>query len=206
VQDTGHGIGPEVIERIFDPFFTTKEVGEGTGMGLSVVHGIVKSHGGVTSVNSEPGKGATFQVFIPSIESEVKPQIEAFEDVTAENARILFVDDETELVDMVKQLLEHKGYQVESKTSAAEALEVFRARPDEFDLVITDMTMPHMTGEKFAIELMAIRPDIPIILCTGYNEMISAEKAKALGIKEFVMKPIIMREMARTIQKVLDKS
>jgi PAS domain S-box-containing protein len=206
VQDTGHGIEPEVIERIFDPFFTTKEVGEGTGMGLSVVHGIVKSHGGVTSVNSEPGKGATFQVFIPSIESEVKPQIEAFEDVTIENARILFVDDETELVDMVKQLLEHKGYQVESKTSAAAALEVFRARPDEFDLVITDMTMPHMTGEKFAIELMAIRPDIPIILCTGYNEMISAEKAKALGIKEFVMKPIIMREMARTIRKVLDKT
>ena len=206
VQDSGHGIEPEFIERIFDPFFTTKEVGEGTGMGLSVVHGIVKGHEGVTSVKSRPGKGATFQVFLPSIDSEVKPQIEAFEEVTAENERILFVDDETELVDMVKHLLERRGYQVESKTSSVEALEVFRARPDEFDLVITDMTMPHMTGEKFARELMAIRPDIPIILCTGYNEMISEEKAKKLGIREFVMKPIVMREMAKTIRKVLNKN
>ena len=120
--------------------------------------------------------------------------------------KILFVDDETELVDMVKHLLERRGYQVESKTSSVEALEVFRARPDEFDLVITDMTMPHMTGEKFAGELMAIRPDIPIILCTGYNEMISEEKAKKLGIREFVMKPIVMREMAKTIRKVLNKN
>jgi PAS domain S-box-containing protein len=203
VSDTGHGMEPSVLDQIFDPFFTTKQVGEGTGMGLAVVHGIVRSHGGAVTVHSEQGKGATFHVFFPFVEGEVKYETETSKTAPKGNEQILFVDDEEDTVDMIKKLLERLGYQVESLTSSVEALDIFSAQPNRYDLVITDMTMPHMTGETLAKELLAIRPDIPIILCTGFNEMISEDRAKAIGIREFAMKPLRIRDLAKIIEKVL---
>ncbi|MDP3029139.1 MAG: GAF domain-containing protein, partial [Deltaproteobacteria bacterium] len=191
VNDTGHGMDRAVMEQIFHPFFTTKGPGEGTGMGLAVVHGIVKSHGGAITVDSEPGRGATFHVYFPRIERGRAPEAEAAASVPTGSERILFVDDEKALVDMIKQMIESLGYKVAGRTSSIEALEAFRAQPDKFDLVITDQTMPNMTGKMLAKELLRIRPDIPIILCTGYSELITEEKAKAMGIRELVMKPVV---------------
>ncbi|MDP3028951.1 MAG: PAS domain S-box protein, partial [Deltaproteobacteria bacterium] len=205
VSDTGHGMDPAVMERIFDPFFTTKGPGEGTGMGLAVVHGAVKKHGGAITVDSEPGKGTAFHVYFPRMERGGAPEAEAAASVPTGSERILFVDDEKVLVEMVKQMLESLGYRVVDRTSSIEALEAFRAQPDQFDLVITDQTMPNMTGETLARELLRIRPDIPIILCTGYSELITEEKAKAMGIRELLMKPVVRAEMARIIRHVLDQ-
>ena len=205
VSDTGHGMEPEIIERIFDPYFTTKEPDKGSGMGLAVVHGIVKSHGGTMTVESRVGEGTTFHVFFPRLEREVTFKTEVPEHFLMGNERVLFVDDEQAMVDMGKQMLEALGYKVVAKTSSTEALEAFRAHPDKFDIVITDQTMPHITGEMLAKKLMRIRSDIPIILYTGYSEVITEEKAKAMGIREFVMKPIVTRDMAETIRNVLDK-
>jgi PAS domain S-box-containing protein len=205
VSDTGHGMTPDVRERIFDPFFTTKEPGEGTGLGLSVVHGIVKSLGGTITVDSQPGKGSTFQIYLPLAGRELEPEVETEKTVPAGDERILFIDDELVLANMGKQMLERLGYEVVSRTSSIEALELFRAQPDRFDLVITDMTMPNMTGEKLAAEIMNIRPDVPVILCTGFSEVITADKAKAMGIREYVMKPILKRRIAETIRRVLDE-
>jgi PAS domain S-box-containing protein len=204
VSDTGHGIERAIMERIFDPFFTTKRPGEGTGMGLAVVHGIVKSYGGAIVVDSEPGRGSTFDVFFPRIEGKFLPEVDSAAPMPTGNERILFVDDEEDLVDMVQQMLERLGYSVVVKTNSLEALEVFKVQPDQFALVITDQTMPYMAGVDLAKELMRIRPDIPIILCTGFSEVISAEEAKALGIREFVMKPFATRELAETIRRALD--
>jgi len=185
VSDTGHGIDKDVMERIFDPYFTTKEKEKGTGLGLSVVHGIVKSHGGVITVYSEPGKGSTFHVYIPAIQREVVEEKDEIEPLPTGHERVLFIDDEPVLVEIGKQMLE------------------FRIKPDQFDLVITDMTMPQMTGDRLARELMQIRPDIPIIICTGYSERITEGKAKGMGIKAFVMKPLVMRDLANTVRKAL---
>ncbi|MBW1739924.1 MAG: response regulator [Deltaproteobacteria bacterium] len=206
VSDTGCGIDPEVMDRMFDPYFTTKEPGEGTGMGLAVVHGIIKGLGGMITVDSELGKGTTFHVFFPRIESDVIPETEAPAPLSRGTERILFVDDEEAMVKMAKKMLERLGYEAVARTSPVEALEAFRAHPDSFDLVITDQTMSNMTGEMLAKELMAVRPDIPIILCTGFSEVISEEKAKANGIREFIMKPISTRQIAETIQRVLGKN
>ena len=206
VSDTGHGIDPEIIDRIFEPYFTTKGLSEVTGMGLGVVHGIVKRHGGMITVQSKLGKGTTFHVFFPMIQSEVIPKAEVSAPLRTGNERILFVDDEKALVDMVIQMLERLGYKVIARTSSIDALEVFRAQPDKFDLVITDQTMPNMTGAELSKELMRIRPDIPIILCTGYSELITEDKAKSMGIREFVMKPLVARDLAQTIRKVLDRN
>lgn len=205
VSDTGHGMEPEIIERIFDPYFTTKKPDEGTGMGLAVVHGIVKSHGGTITVESKVGEGTTFHIYFPRIERELTSKTEAPEHFLMGNERVLFVDDEQAIVDMGKQMLEALGYKVVAKTSSTEALEAFRAHPDKFDIVITDQAMPHITGEMLAKKLMRIRHDIPIILCTGYSEVITEEKAKAMGIREFVMKPIVTRDIAETIRNVLDE-
>jgi CheY-like chemotaxis protein len=205
VSDTGHGIEKNIIDQIFDPYFTTKEKEVGTGLGLSVVHGIVRSHGGAITVESEVGKGSTFQVLFPAIQSEI---IEAEEDLGAlprGKERILFVDDEEALADSGKRMLERLGYEVVSKVSSREALETFRKQPERFDVVITDMTMPDMTGDKLAKELMNIRFDIPVILCTGYSERITEEMAKEMGINAFIMKPYVMRDFAATIRKVLDE-
>lgn len=206
VSDTGCGIEHAIMERIFDPFFTTKRPGEGTGMGLAVVHGIVKSYGGAILVDSEPGKGSTFNVFLPKIEGDILPEVDSAAPLPTGNEHILFVDDEEDLVDMVQQMLERLGYSVVAMTNSLKALEGFKAQPDQFDLVITDQAMPHMAGVDLAKELMRIRPEIPIILCTGFSEVISAEEAKALGIREFLMKPFATRVLAETTRRVLDST
>jgi len=207
VSDTGHGMNRRVMKRIFDPYFTTKEKGVGTGLGLAVVDGIVKTHGGAITAYSEPEKGATFHVYLPRIEHpEAAVEAEGIEPFPTGHERILFVDDEKVLVDIGKQMLERLGYQVTARTSSTEALEAFRAQPEKFDLVITDQTMPNMTGETLAKELTQIRPDIPVILCTGYSEIPSESKLGASAIRDVVRKPIIVREMANTIRRVLDKS
>jgi len=204
VSDTGQGMESHVMERIFDPYFTTKKPGEGTGLGLAVVHGIVKGHGGSISVESEVGEGTTFQVLLPRIEQTKKmAEIEEPGLIPAGNERILLVDDDESLADTGKEMLEHLGYKVVIRTSSIEALELFRTQFGKFDLVITDQTMPKMTGVGLAKELMQIRPDIPVILCTGFSKMVNEEKTKRIGIKEFVMKPIVIRDLAETIRKVL---
>jgi CheY-like chemotaxis protein len=204
VSDTGQGMTAEVKERIFDPFFTTKETGKGTGMGLSVVHGIVKSHEGAITVKSEPGKGTIFEVFLPVSQNKVKISTDAGTELPTGNEHILLVDDEKTLVDLNRQMLERLGYSVEGLTSSIEALEMFKTRSDEFDLVMTDMTMPNLTGDKLAGELMKIRVDIPVILCTGFSEQISEGQAKELGIREFILKPIVMNRLAEIVRSVLD--
>jgi len=205
VSDTGHGMTPEVLDRIFDPFFTTKKKGEGTGMGLAVVHGIVKSHGGALTVESYPEKGTVFKAFIPAIESEWVPQNESADLMVTGSEHILFVDDEAFQADIAQKMLSRLGYRLTTRTSSTGALELFRQSPQEFDLVITDMTMPHMPGDVLARELIAIRPDIPIIVCTGYSDRIDGEIADRIGIRQLVMKPVVMKEIAQTIRRVLDE-
>jgi CheY-like chemotaxis protein len=204
VSDTGHGIDPKVIHSIFDPYFTTKKKGEGTGMGLSIVHGIVKSLRGEIMVQSDPGTGSTFDVYFPKIKKENLRVLDVDEMLPKGNERILFLDDEPELAALGEQMLDELGYKVDTRTSSAEALELFRMKSHQFDLVITDMNMPHMTGDKLAREIINIRPDIPIILCTGYSDRISDEAAKKIGIRQFVMKPIEMRKLANIVRRALD--
>ncbi len=206
VTDTGYGISPDVMEKIFDPFFTTKEKGKGTGLGLSVVHGIVRSHGGEIYVYSEPGKGSTFKVCLPAIESRFKPEERVEKPIPTGTERILFIDDEPVITNLGKQTLESLGYDVVARNSSIEALELFKEKKDHFDLVITDMTMPHMTGEKLAEKIIQIRPDIPVILCTGFSFMIDEQKALDLGIRAFISKPILKREIAEAIRKVLEEN
>ncbi len=204
VSDTGHGMSPEVIERIFDPFFSTKKKGEGTGMGLSVVHGIVQSHGGTLTVDSTPGQGSVFKAYFPAIESERVPDNEPAELMVTGTENILFVDDEAFQADIAKQMLSRLGYRLTTCTSSVEALELFRQSPEQFDLVITDMTMPQMTGDVLAKELISIRPDIPIIVCTGYSDRIDTNIATETGIRELLMKPVVMKDIAQCIRRVLD--
>jgi len=204
IRDTGHGMSAGVVERIFDPYFTTKEKGEGTGLGLAVVHGIVKSYGGVITVYSEIGKGSTFNIYLPAIEKKVEEEKETGKVIPTGHQRILFVDDEPALVDIGRKMLEHLGHEVVVRTSSLEALEAFRNNPERFDLVISDKTMPQMTGFDLAREIKQIRPDIPIIICTGFSDTTDSDKAKAMGIIGLVMKPIIMREMAEIIKRVSD--
>jgi CheY-like chemotaxis protein len=206
VSDTGHGMPPDVLDQIFDPFFTTKETGEGTGMGLSVIHGIIGSYGGAITADSQPGQGSTFKVYLPIIERRKEPHAEAEEPIPTGSERILFVDDEPALANLGRQTLESLGYDVDIRTGSIEALELFKNKPDRFDLVITDMTMPHMTGEDLAQELMRIKPNIPIILCTGFSAKIDDRKASAMGVRAFVLKPIVKRKLAATIRKVLDQT
>ena len=204
VGDTGQGMAPDVMERIFDPYFTTKKKGHGTGMGLAVTHGIIKNHGGAITVESEMGKGSTFTVLLPIMEERPGPSSEAQEPIVRGNEKILLVDDEMSLADMGKQMLESLGYSVEARTSSVEALALFKADPDRFDLVITDMTMPNMTGVELSQRIMEIRPASLIILCTGFSELITESQAKALGIKAFIAKPVLKADLARTVRKVLD--
>ncbi len=203
VGDTGHGMDSAVIERIFDPYFTTKGVGEGTGLGLSVVQGIVRTYGGAITVHSEPGKGTTFNVFFPKMEQKVPAQAATGKALPTGSERILFVDDEETLVEMGMEMLESLGYKVVTKTNSLEALETFRADPLGFDLVITDMTMPSLRGEQLAGELLAIRRGMPIILCTGYSELINETQAREIGISQFVIKPYTAANFANTIRKAL---
>ena len=205
VSDTGRGIEPEIMDRIFDPYFTTREMGQ--GMGLSVVHGIVKSCQGIITVHSGPEKGSVFEVLLPVIDAETEGKIEEPDTTLPTGSeRILFVDDEPSLVNMVRQILERLGYQIETRLNPIEALALFRSRPDQFDLVITDMAMPEMTGQKLVKEILNIRPDLPIILCTGYSEKISKAKAEELGIKTLVFKPFAVHDFTLTVRKVLDEN
>ncbi len=204
VKDTGCGIAPEMMNRIFDPYFTTKDTGKGTGMGLAVVHGIVKGHRGVLSVKSKPGEGSTFDIHFPVVDQEVLKEPEMSGGLPAGHERILFVDDEDAMASLNRERLERLGYRVETRTDPFEALELFRSHPEHFDLVITDTTMPGMTGDGLAQELMKIEPNIPILLCTGYSDRIDRDKADAMGIAGFAMKPLDMVELARTVRELLD--
>ncbi|MDX9788040.1 MAG: ATP-binding protein [Desulfobacterales bacterium] len=203
VSDTGHGMTRSVLERIFDPFFTTKGPGEGTGMGLSVVHGIVKSHNGTIHVQSEPNKGTRFDIFFPSpagvARVEHKPQVP----VPTGAEKILLVDDEPSLVNLGYEILSSFGYQVTTRTNGIEALAIFEETPDRFDLVITDLTMPKITGLDLSGKILQIRPDIPIILCSGYSETKHHDIAKSLGIRKMITKPIIWQDLAPLIHSVL---
>jgi PAS domain S-box-containing protein len=206
VNDTGCGMSPEVVGRIFDPYFTTKEKAVGTGLGLAVVHGIVKGHGGAISVESKPGKGSTFTVYLPLIKDAKLPEEVMREgSLPTGDERILLIDDEPTLVDIGIQMLERLGYRVVTRTSSTEALELFRSAPEDFDLVITDQTMPRMTGDELAKEIMKLRPGTPIILCTGFSERISEHEARRMGIKAFLMKPVVITALAKTIRKILDE-
>jgi len=204
VSDTGYGMDHAVVERIYDPFFTTKEPGEGTGMGLSVVHGIIKSLGGAITVESKPVEGTTFHILFPRSEKDITVEAEVLSPIPMGKESILFVDDEKDIVRMGQQMLERLGYKVIARKGSIEALEAFRKQPDRFDLVITDQTMPNMTGDELAKELIQVKPGIPVILCTGFSEKITLEKAKNIGIQELLMKPIAIRDLAETIRWVLD--
>ena len=204
LSDTGEGMEPHVLERIFDPFFTTKEKEKGTGMGLSVVHGIVKSGGGSISVQSESGKGTCFEILFPIIEIAPEPDFTAEEPIPKGTERILFIDDENAIVDLTKRQLESLGYQVTTRTDPIEALEMFKLQPDRFDMVITDMTMPKMTGKELSENLLRIKPSLPVILCTGFSASMDENRAAAIGIKALIFKPILKRNIAQTIRKVLE--
>jgi PAS domain S-box-containing protein len=207
ISDTGTGMDQIVLERLFEPFFTTKNPGEGTGMGLAVVHGIVKAHGGAITVHSELDKGTAFHILFPRIESlaALRPDVKVSALLPCGNERILLVDDEETILEVGKKRLERIGYQVVAKASGVEALQTFVQQADRFDLVITDQTMPHLTGAELAIELQRIRPDIPIILCTGFSEAMTPERAKAIGIRELLMKPVAMHDLASSIRAALGK-
>ena len=207
VKDTGYGIEPATMERVFDPYFTTKSVGEGSGLGLTVVQGIVHKHGGTIAVESETGKGTVFEVFFPVIEGEKKVIEEQSEaPLSTGTERILLIDDEEALAEAGKEALEHLGYKVTIRTNSTEALELFKAKPEYFDLVITDMSMPNMTGEQLSQEFMKIRPELPIILCTGFSHTISEKKAYEIGIKAFLMKPLVRKDLSETIRQVLGQT
>lgn len=204
VRDTGHGMDPATLQRIFDPYFTTKGQGKGTGLGLSVVHGIVRGHEGAITVNSTPGKGSVFQVYLPVVPGRAETgDVEALP-LPGGNERILFLDDEEPLAQLGQEMLESLGYEVNVGTDSVEALERFRKDPGRFDLVITDYTMPKLTGADLAAEMMRIRPGIPVILCTGYTERISQEKAKELNIRALLLKPLDRRSLADSVRKALD--
>ena len=205
VTDTGHGMSQEILDRIYDPYFTTKPQGEGTGLGLSVVHGIVKSYKGVIIVMSEPGKGTTFDIFLPVMGADSSLDERPDDPLPTGNGCILFIDDEPVLTDVGTNMLEKLGYEVVTKTSSIEAIELFKAHPENFDLVITDMTMPGMTGEALAGEIMNVRPDIPIILCTGFSHQINKQRAIQLGIRAFIMKPFVLRDIGNAVREALGK-
>jgi PAS domain S-box-containing protein len=205
VSDTGHGMEAWVRERIFDPYFTTKGPGKGTGLGLSVVHGIVKSHGGMIKVDSAPGRGTTFSVYLPRTDGAERAMPQAAEPLPRGSERILLVDDEPELADLQKRMLEFLGYIVEVRTSPIEALEFFRTNQKRFDAIITDMTMPQITGLNLAREILAIQPELPIILCTGFSEQADEVKAHSAGIRAFLFKPIVIAELANSLRKALDE-
>ncbi len=205
VRDTGTGISPDILDKVFDPFFTTKKPGEGTGLGLSVVHGIVKQHDGHITVESQPRKGSTFTVYLPMLaEMPFKDTALSDQRIPTGSERILFVDDEESLAEMGKEILEKLGYYVTVRTSSAEALALFKSDPSKFDLVITDQAMPEMAGTELAKGILGIRADMPIIMCTGFSYVVDADSARAAGIKAFAMKPLTKKEIARTVRKVLD--
>lgn len=205
IGDEGYGMTAETLERLYDPFFTTKKPGEGTGLGMSVVHGIVKNHKGVIHVSSRPGEGSTFNIYLPIINQKQRPgETEPQAAVPTGTEHILIIDDEPDLVKMNRRMLESLGYRVEARVSSIEALELFKADPARFDLVVTDMTMPNMTGEELAREFLSIRATIPIIICTGFSNDMDEKKARDMGCRAFLRKPILKEKLAETIRDVID--
>jgi len=206
VSDTGDGIPSENLNRVFDPFFTSKEQGKGTGMGLAVVHGIVKAHSGKILVESYENQGTTFDVYFPLLENSEKPkEVNHSDHLPKGEEHILLVDDRPQVVGLQKQLLERLGYSVTTKNSSKDVVEAIRSHHDTYHAVITDMTMPEMTGDMLAAKIKEIQPGIPVILCTGYSEKVSNTKAREIGIDAFLMKPVANANLAKTLRKVLDK-
>jgi len=206
VSDTGKGMTPELMDRMFEPFFTTKGPGEGTGLGLAVVHGVMQTHEGEVTVKSKPGKGTTFQLYFPVHAAPVAVLPVETDDAPprGKGERILFVDDEAPIMLVGRLMLEELGYRVEGGTDALEMLERFKATPDAFDLVITDLTMPGITGVELARRLLQIRPDVRILLTTGYNATLTLERVQQLGIHELIMKPLSMHSLATALRRALD--
>ncbi|MCP4011342.1 MAG: response regulator [Proteobacteria bacterium] len=204
ISDTGHGMNPDLMGSIFEPYFTTKGKGKGTGLGLAVVHGIVKSHHGEITVYSEPQRGTTFNIYLPVIETTVEKRPEEVQDLPRGTECILYVDDETSIVRMGKRLLEGLGYTVIAKTQSLEALEAFKKTPHRFDLVITDMTMPNLRGDKLASQILEIRPDVKLIICTGFSRYITEGIAEKLGVKSVLMKPFTRKSLALIVRKAID--
>ncbi len=205
IADNGVGMKQETLDRVCDPFFTTKKVGKGTGMGLAVVHGIVESHDAVLKIVSEPGKGSTFVVYFPVTEEREVEEGQYPEALPRGTERILFIDDEEDITTLSQLVLEDRGYQVRVENRSVEALQIFRSDPENFDLVITDQAMPNMSGLELVHEIHEIRPDIPIIICSGYSEKISKDNAKEFGIREFLMKPLEVKQLINVVRKVLDE-
>ena len=204
ITDNGCGIEQDILDRIFDPFFTTKERGKGTGMGLSLVHGIIKESSGCITVDSDVGKGTSFNLYFPVLkESYGEDASHLFPSIQKGSGKILLVDDEEEISTMARKMVEFLGYEVTTCTSSVEAFEIFEAQPDEYDLVITDQTMPVMSGTQLTQNLLSIRPDLPVILCTGHSNVVSAENAADFGIREFIMKPYTLQKFSNTIHKIL---
>lgn len=204
VGDNGHGIDPKIMNRIFDPFFTTKNSDEGTGMGLAVVKNVVENHGGAVYVESCPGKGTIFKVFFPRSTGELILEKKSISHLPGGKERILLVDDEEDIVRIAEEMLENLGYKVKATGSSPEALKWFDQTPDQFDLIITDQTMPMMTGSELANRMINIRPDIPVILCTGFSEVVLPEISESRNIRAVILKPFIIQEMALTIRKILE--
>jgi CheY-like chemotaxis protein len=207
VSDTGHGVPVTVRDRIFEPYFTTKAKDEGTGLGLSVVHGIVKNHGGHITVYSEEGKGTIFNVYLPKVvSSAVAKEDEIAEDLVGGHERIWLVDDDDAIVKLEKRILEGLGYEVRSFISGEDFLKDFISRYSEVDLVITDMTMPGLTGTELAQKIRTIRMDVPIILCSGFSEVINEHTAKMMGIEDYILKPVVRSRLANAVRSVLDNN
>ena len=206
ISDTGTGIPPEILDNIYDPYFTTKEQGKGSGLGLSVVHGIVKSYKGAIDITSETTKGTAVKIFFPMIPKpdvvDVAPDDQS---IKSGNENILLVDDEPDIVKLGILMLERSGYNVTGKTDSTEALELFRSNPDGFDLVITDMTMPSLLGTELAREMLKIRQDISVLICTGFSERVNKNTAESLGIKGYINKPVLMQELTAKVREVLDE-
>jgi len=206
VSDTGCGMTRKVLDRIFEPFFTTKKQNEGTGMGMAVVHGIVKQLGGAIHVYSEPGIGTEFKILLPRHEMTLNKEPARSQELYPGNERVLLVDDEDFIIDVGKEILESLGYQVTTRKDSVEALELFKQAPNAFDLLITDQTMPNMTGDVLVKHVLACRADIPVILCTGFSNTMDEAEAAAIGIRAFLMKPIIKQTFARVVRSVLDEA
>ena len=206
ISDTGTGIPPELIDNIYDPYFTTKEQGKGSGLGLSVVHGIVKSYKGTIDITSDTGKGTAVKIYFPMIpKPDIVDVVPDDQSIIPGNERILLVDDEEAIVKLGILMLERSGYSVIGQTDSTEALELFRSTPHGFDLVITDMTMPSLLGTELAREMIKIRNDIPVLICTGFSERVDNDTAKSLGIKGYINKPVLMKELTTKVREILDE-